>query len=385
MIRSACYRPVLLCIAIALAGCGGESSSDDPVATSGSAKSRCVKEPLVVPEGMIAAVSLSLEPIVIDPLLFNGGGSGISMSGIGLSWPDGFDGDLYGFGGFIISGKSASPTGLAPRDGISISPGDGGIDADIEAPMTYVYFCAADASADDELSGVVAVSVESDGLPDHDTGTFPNAENPYEITEQARIFYVSPKPVFAETNSELSAQRFDAILANGVPVQMREATCTGSAACGVFDGAANPMHNPAMYGIDQHNAHVLADGSYHYHGDPGALYDDSGETAFQPIGVAADGFPVFGPWINDGGLIRKATSSYVLRTGLRTSDPAPETTYDGTFAEDYEYIEGHGDLDECNGRLVNGVYGYFVTDTFPYILNCLRGTPQPGFDIPDET
>lgn len=381
MIRSACYRPVLLCIAIALAGCGGESSSDDLVATSGSAKSRCVKEPLVVPEGMIAPVTLALDPDVIIGG-YSSGGSGYDSS-VTISGFSGFgDG---AFGGFIISGKSASPTGLAPRDGISISPVDGGTDVDIEAPMTYVYFCAGDASADDELSGVVAVSVESDGLPEHDTGTFPNAENPYEITEQARIFYVSPKPVFAETNSELSAQRFDAILANGVPVQMREATCTGSAACGVFDGAANPMHNPAMYGIDHHNAHVLADGSYHYHGDPGALYDDSGETAFQPIGVAADGFPVFGPWINDGGLIRKATSSYVLRTGLRTSDPAPETTYDGTFAEDYEYIEGHGDLDECNGRLVNGVYGYFVTDTFPYILNCLRGTPQPSFDIPDET
>src|SRR5690606_2399583 len=105
------------------------------------------------------------------------------------------------------------------------------------------------------------------GLPDHDPGTFPNAENPYEIVEQTRIFYVSPQPAVAEAPSELSAQRFDAILANGVPVQMREAACKGSSACGVFEGTANPMHNPAMYGIDQHHAHVLADGSYHYHGD----------------------------------------------------------------------------------------------------------------------
>lgn len=378
MIRFSVYRPILLCSAIALTGCGGDSSSDDPIPTTPvSARSLCAPEPLVVPEGMIEAVSLSLDPIVIDPLLINGGGSGVSMGGLGL--PDGFDGDLYGFGGIVISGRSASPTGLAPRDGIVISPDGGGIDADIDSPYTYMFFCAAGTT--DSISTPVAVSIKSDGLPDHDPGTFPNAENPYEIVEQTRIFYVSPQPAFAEAPSELSAQRFDAILANGVPVQMREAACTGSSACGVFEGTANPMHNPAMYGIDHHNAHVLADGSYHYHGDPGALYDDSGETAFQPIGVAADGFPVFGPWINDGGLIRKATSSYVLRTGLRTSDPSPETIYDGTFAEDYEYIEGHGDLDECNGMLVNGVYGYFVTDTFPYIMNCLRGTPGPSFEI----
>ena len=64
------------------------------------------------------------------------------------------------------------------------------------------------------------------------------------------------------------------------------------------------------FGTDSHNAHTQPDGAYHYHGDPVAMYDTSGETASGVIGFAADGFPIFGPYIDEDG-IRKVQSGYV--------------------------------------------------------------------------
>ena len=58
----------------------------------------------------------------------------------------------------------------------------------------------------------------------------------------------------------------------------------------------------------------------------------------------------------------------------------PEGAYDGTYVDDYEYREGSGDLDECNGMTVNGTYGYYVTASYPWVLKCFRGTPDPSFN-----
>jgi len=64
------------------------------------------------------------------------------------------------------------------------------------------------------------------------------------------------------------------------------------------------------FGTDEHNAHTQPDGTYHYHGNPLALFEQSNPTSPSPvIGFAADGFPVFGSFILDGGTIRRATTS----------------------------------------------------------------------------
>ncbi|WP_287279308.1 MULTISPECIES: YHYH protein [unclassified Okeania] len=67
------------------------------------------------------------------------------------------------------------------------------------------------------------------------------------------------------------------------------------------------------------------------------------------------------------GTVRKAKSSYQLKEGDRQEikDINPGGIYDGTYREDYEYVAELGDLDECNGMTINGVYGYFVTDSYP--------------------
>ena len=51
----------------------------------------------------------------------------------------------------------------------------------------------------------------------------------------------------------------------------------------------------------------------------------------------------------------------------------------GAFTQDYEYVEGSGDLDQCNGRygvtpeFPEGIYYYVVTDDFPFFTRCLKG------------
>jgi hypothetical protein len=136
------------------------------------------------------------------------------------------------------------------------------------------------------------------------------------------------------------------------------------------------------FNVDTHNAHSQSDGTYHYHGTPNAFYHEHNNGSPSPvIGFAADGFPIFGPYFDDNGTVRKALSSFTLRSGQRPNgDGEPGGTYDGAFRDDYEYVSGSGDLDECNGMTVDGVYGYYITDNFPYILSCFKGVTDPSFD-----
>ncbi|MEM9039139.1 MAG: YHYH protein [Actinomycetota bacterium] len=84
------------------------------------------------------------------------------------------------------------------------------------------------------------------------------------------------------------------------------------------------------------------------------------EVATEPqlVGYAFDGYPIYTG--ND-----QYTSSW-------------ELTDASLFATDtwaaHSYVEGSGDLDECNGRVDgDGNYAYYTTDTFPYVLGCYSG------------
>ena len=77
---------------------------------------------------------------------------------------------------------------------------------------------------------------------------------------------------------------------------------------------------------------------YHYHTWSECLSPCTGES--QLVGVALDGFPIFGPGINP-------------ETGL---------------------VWSQSDMDACGGRDdENGNYGYYTTVDFPYVFQCYRG------------
>ena len=233
----------------------------------------------------------------------------------------------------------------------------------------------------------------SNNIPNHDfndeSASFAN-----DVAEVGQSFEISRTPALAAEPTPLKQQTYDAVLLNGVPVDLPSAGCyrpedpkadvNGDVAVGCSVDSAwllDPMGSDG-FGQDAHNAHTQPDGSYHYHGNPMALFDENpGDNGSPVIGFAADGFPIYGSYFVDAeGTLRKAESGYALKSGSRPEgDGDPGGTYTGRYVQDFEFT-GEGDLDACNGMSVDGQYGYYVTDSYPWILGCLSGTPDPSFE-----
>ncbi len=175
--------------------------------------------------------------------------------------------------------------------------------------------------------------------------------------------------------------------------------------------------------------HQPPSGQYHHHASPvclraqlndnielvrsartGPVYrETAGPWKHSPIlGWAFDGYPIYGPYAfsdisNASSPVRRMRSGFRLRTitertslpdwalpmhaGVSQSLPAAQngpkvsTLFPcGRYLEDYEYVDGLGDLDVYNGRFAvtpeypQGTYAYFTTineagaPAFPYIL-----------------
>ncbi len=235
----------------------------------------------------------------------------------------------------------------------------------------------------------------TNSLPNHDIN---NGSKKFvnQTKEVSKVFNITKSPVFASSATPISINTDNAILLNGAKVDLLAAACygvgpdpLGSEKIGCGDISLpwryDPMSSLNSFGTDSHNAHTQGDGSYHYHGNPVALFDDSSSATKESpvIGFAADGFPIFGSYIKENGKVRRVTSGYTLKAGNRVSQPNegafPGGAYDGTFRDDYEFTNA-GDLDECNGMSLNGVYGYYVTNHFPWIMSCFKGTPDSSFN-----
>ena len=390
--------------------------------------------------------------------------------------------------------------------------------------------------------------IYSDNIPNHDFNDS-SANFASNVMERDGTFKVKRFPEAASQNTEIQRGVWDALMLNGVVVDLKSAGCyspsspnansDGNIAAGCGQSAQwnlVPLEYTSMFGVDIHNAHVQPDGSYHYHGNPNAMFDDSPSGEGSPfIGFAADGFPIYGSYILDSqtGTYRKALSGYTLKEGTRgsiveiylldpledsrnfcidivgskanantqsglqahtcysyqgeisvdqgfdkqriseqeffmpsfevcmtfnstdndlalsvcngselqkftfltngnivvNSDPNlcvtvdqndareggggnpihlirelkieecqeslsiyqswgtrsiktntnPGGEYSGIYEEDWEWTDS-GDLDECNGMEYKGEYGYYVTDSFPYIINCFKGKTDSSFN-----
>ena len=203
---------------------------------------------------------------------------------------------------------------------------------------------------------------------------------------QVSIVYPGSGAVFQTKLTELSVNQ----AATGL--ELGSSTFVSPKTTDDFGGASFQGENYLIYG-----------GEYGYLYNPKQLrfllkdsigIDNNGDlqelppTVHSPIiGWAYDGHPIYGPYgyvdpensapFNEYKRIRSSyrvkTTRDALLSGL--SDPL------GTYIEDYEYVEGLGDLDRYNGRFCvtpeypNGIYCYFTTITgttgnpaYPYFV-----------------
>lgn len=217
--------------------------------------------------------------------------------------------------------------------------------------------------------------IVSNGIPDHEPGAFPNAGNPNRIREQDHEYRVTLHP--AARAAQPKGPYLFGVALNGVPFDPgTDEFWRGDRQSGWRYDALSGKIN---LGMDQHHAHVQPDGMYHYHGIPTGFVQKLGGGQMKLVGYAADGFAIYVYPASAG----SPKSSYRLKSGNRPGGPGGR--YDGTFDEDYEYVAGAGDLDECNGMVgvtpeyPQGTYHYVLTDRYPFVPRFFRGSPDSSF------
>ena len=237
----------------------------------------------------------------------------------------------------------------------------------------------------------------ANGIPDHEVGIFPNPHNPNMISEQSVSASYTLSPTETSTSTKLGGPAgVIAYILNGVKVDAGTAgTCNNSGASCKLAGGGGSWSIEALgqthfdFGDDENHAHVQPGGQYHYHGIPEGFVTKQGgnSSTMTIIGWAADGFPIYARYghsiADDSSSPLKAMEgSYGFVSSASESRPLISMYALGTFSQDWEYVEGLGDLDECNGRwgvtpeFPQGIYHYYATDSYPYFQRCVKGYVQ---------
>ncbi len=248
------------------------------------------------------------------------------------------------------------------------------------------------------------VYVSATCIPGYDIG--PWTGNPNTPANQNFVFKITRNPQENTGTKTATGLGHIGVWSNGVSIfNAKDATSFNNQ--GIWNQDALPNEGVSF---DDCLGHPAPNGEYHHHVNPTCLYDDHDSLQHSPIiGYAFDGFPVYGAYgyvnTNGSGGFTRMKTSYRLRTiSDRTTladgtvltsgqyGPAINGTYPlGKYIEDYEYVQGLGDLDEYNGRFCvtpdypNGIYAYFVSidpdlnPVFPYTLGLhYYGTVQDG-------
>ena len=168
-------------------------------------------------------------------------------------------------------------------------------------------------------------TLQSNGIPDNGVGIFPNEDNPYAITEQAFSVEFPQNPALNELPQCLPANSIIGFAVNGAAI------------FSPFDEDGNDLNAVDFGGNCQ--GRTAEGGIYYFAQVPDKCSTFQRLDADQIFGVAIDGFPIYGPGEGDS----KITNA---------------------------------DLDACHGKMVNGQYRYYMTDEWPYVLGCFRGTPM---------
>ncbi len=293
-------------------------------------------------------------------------------------------------------------------DGLSLSNG-GASPALVQNPRsntrsgTRENACTQTAPARNSVSITLSGNqriVTSNALPSHKIGSFPGQGNPNHISAQSKRYEMDASPQKASSLSFVSDLGIEGgrpafvfgVALNGVKIEPTAAEYFRGSTGPVYEWTKEAMSPSVFLGEDCNNAHVQRTGEYHYHAAPtGLVASLAGENASKMtlIGWAADGFPIYYKYSDVSGTVQEMHSSYRLKSGSRPGNgqTAPSGAYDGEYVADYEYVDGLGDLDQCNGRMGStpefpgGTYHYMITTSFPFVGRCLVGTPDASFKM----
>jgi hypothetical protein len=236
-------------------------------------------------------------------------------------------------------------------------------------------------------------SLASNGIPDHAPGTFPSAACPNAIKSMT---ISASMPFVPALTGGTQRPQIVGYAVNGVKLEPGTGgTCLvsgGTVSCSLA-GNGGTWRIEALgqskfdFGVDSSNAHVQPTGEYHYHGMPNGLMTKLGQgVEMELVAFAMDGFPIYAKYgyttANDATSgVKVLTGSYKLKANPDAGRPSTTDYPMGVFVQDWEYQNGLGDLDECNGRtgvtpdFPGGTYYYVITETYPFIGRCLKGTP----------
>lgn len=229
----------------------------------------------------------------------------------------------------------------------------------LDEPMVHYDHEAGEPMVSMAISGDTRC-ITSNGVPEHQVGTWrPGAV----VVPQEHEFCVDATPELTDTITR--GIRFTGMTVTGIPLRPGTAEYyDASSEKGWSRDRSSGWNLEGVGGLrmDNQNAHVDGDGIYHYHGIPPFVVGNLEGTLFA---YAADGFEIH--YMGE-----EEQSSWQLRKGERESGPGG--AFDGTYVQDYEYVEGSGTLDECNGAMRDERYTYFATNTYPFFPRCFKGT-----------
>lgn len=183
--------------------------------------------------------------------------------------------------------------------------------------------------------------VRSQGYPNHPTAVFPNSGNPNTIRVQDFEFRFPLVPRKAPEITRLPMG----------PIGM---AINGVVFFNPFEqGGMNAVEGYSEVWLDSCCGHPEQRGVYHYHKYPSCVkspFPDDGEQHSPVLGLAFDGFPIYGPYEGREQLARDLSAQG----------------------------EGPPALDVCNGHedRMRGYHYHVTPGRFPYILGGYAGVPE---------
>lgn len=245
------------------------------------------------------------------------------------------------------------------------------------------------------LCDASARRLTANGVPNHavTSGRF---ATPLSAQNVAVSFTLQPEVTdqatgVREAGYALNGVKFDPATAGSCPdTATSDADCNYAMGQDMWKMVATPGDTSPWrfsFGVDVNDAHVQPSGAYHYHGNPVLLVESlnpAPDTSMTLVGWAMDGFPIYSLYghsdpADSSSSVTKMRSSYQTIATPQLDRPSTTDFPMGHFESDWEYIEGSGDLDECNGRLgvtpdfPGGIYYYVITDTYPFVQRCVKG------------